>query len=92
MALSTRITRSGVPVELKWSWWHVECMAAAAAIDEGLFTEEEYCSDKELNSIPRSGLHSTGKHVVKVARHFVDPYDGETLDLEPGDVLEMWRN
>lgn len=89
--LNTRITKKDQkePLELKWGWWHVECMAAAAAIDEGLFTEREYT---ELNTIPRSGLHSTGKHIVKVARHFVDPYDGETLDLEPGDVLEMWRN
>ena len=88
--LNTRIIKkeTGSSLELKWGWWHVETMAACAALDEGLLSEEEYTN---LKPIPRSKLHSTGRHVVTTDRRFEDPTDGEVLDLVEGDTLEMWR-
>jgi hypothetical protein len=45
----------------------------------------------EVNDNEDGNISSSGSHVVQNRWTFEDPSDGEVLVLEPGDVLEMWR-
>jgi hypothetical protein len=84
MPLHTQIERDGQPLELRWGWWHVQCMQEAAILD----VSKDWGIEAPWEQTP---LYLKGVQMLHNGVTFEDPSDGEILELKPGDVLHMSR-
>lgn len=84
MPLCTAIINEGTTIarKVRWSWWHVECMTEVARREGDMSADTPILEVWSING---------GHHTVESGVCFKDPYDGEVLTLNSGDLLEVWR-
>lgn len=75
---------STTPRSIRWGWWHIECMTAAARAHEPATQDMPLLEVWSYPSL-QSGLD------IEFPMGFRDPIDGEVLIFNKGDRLEIWR-
>ena len=70
--------------KVRWGWWHIECMTAAAQAHEPATKDLPILETWSYPSL-QSGLD------IEFPMGFKDPSDGEVLIFNKGDRLEVWR-
>ena len=82
MPLNTEIHRNGIPVPLRWGWWHLDMIAEAAAVPSPSGVTDQW--GKPLYILPDDGYVFTHDFAV------CDPYDKEEFFIYAGDVFHAW--
>jgi hypothetical protein len=85
MALCAQIIDAGTvtPRPVRWGWWHLTVLTDLARKEAGMSEDTPLLEVWSING---------GHHEVGCAIGYRDPADGEVFILNPGDVIEIWRD
>lgn len=89
MPAETQLVRDGKPVNLRWGWWHVDCLRTAVMNEDTRMAVPIH--DGRSQPFYMGLLNNPGTYKFRKDHTFIDETDGEVFEIKEGDEYSAYR-